>query len=300
MLTQDKPGKIKPLFMWAGGKNKMIKKYLQNPGLPRNFEVYVEPFFGAGAMFLWVAQNISGIKRFIINDKNQYIMGIFHSIKFDVDNFISELSVLQAEYIPLDKAERKVFYYALRSKYIKNACNEKETKEAAVLYFLMKTGFNGVWQSTKESGDKFATPSGLLNQKTQVFDEYNIRLWHELLQKTEINSGDWKNVCQPVKYEKSKAFFFFDPPYRDCFTVYSQIFGDKQQKELVETSIKLSENHDVFVCNRDSGDRFFENIKNNLNIEYYDVTYTAGRRKRNEDGSHSAKKAKEVLLHNLK
>lgn len=47
---------IKPLFMWAGGKNKLISKYL--PHLPKNIKTYSEPFFGAGAMYLWVQENL--------------------------------------------------------------------------------------------------------------------------------------------------------------------------------------------------------------------------------------------------
>ena len=43
--------KMKPLFMWAGGKTKMIKKY--DEYLPETFSKYVEPFVGAGAMFVW-------------------------------------------------------------------------------------------------------------------------------------------------------------------------------------------------------------------------------------------------------
>ena len=35
---------MKPLFMWAGGKNKMLKKYAKY--LPTSVEHYVEPFLG--------------------------------------------------------------------------------------------------------------------------------------------------------------------------------------------------------------------------------------------------------------
>ena len=34
----------------------------------------------------------------------------------------------------------------------------------------------------------------------------------------------------------------------------------------------------------------------NNKIIYFDVTYTAGRRKKNADGTHSAKKAREILM----
>ena len=50
------------------------------------------------------------------------------------------------------------------------------------------------------------------------------------------------------------------------------------------------------MSNRDVGDGFFESRLGDNNMVYFDVTYTAGRRKKNTDGSHSAKKAREILM----
>ena len=44
--------KIKPLFIWAGGKTKMLKYHA--PHLPSTVNSYSEPFFGGGAMFLYI------------------------------------------------------------------------------------------------------------------------------------------------------------------------------------------------------------------------------------------------------
>ena len=52
----------------------------------------------------------------------------------------------------------------------------------------------------------------------------------------------------------------------------------------------------AMMSNRDVGDNFFESRQGSNKIVYFDVTYTAGRRKKNADGSHSAKKAKEILM----
>jgi DNA adenine methylase len=54
----------------------------------------------------------------------------------------------------------------------------------------------------------------------------------------------------------------------------------------------------VFLCNRDIEDNFYENILEDLLINKYPVTYTAGRRKKTEDGF-EAKKATEVLIRNM-
>ena len=50
------------------------------------------------------------------------------------------------------------------------------------------------------------------------------------------------------------------------------------------------------MSNRDVGDNFFEDSIGSNDIIYFDVTYTAGRRKKNKDGTHSAKKAREILM----
>ncbi len=75
---------MKPLFIWAGGKNKMLKKYA--PHLPETFDKYIEPFFGGGAMFIW-AYNKNPDAEFVINDCNKDIIGIYRAIKNDCDAF---------------------------------------------------------------------------------------------------------------------------------------------------------------------------------------------------------------------
>ena len=48
---------MKPLFMWAGGKNKMMKHY--QPYLPSYVTQYQEPIFGGGAMIIYEIQDIN-------------------------------------------------------------------------------------------------------------------------------------------------------------------------------------------------------------------------------------------------
>lgn len=287
---------MKPLYIWAGGKNKMIPKYKESPTIPMfGYDTYVEPFFGGGAMMIHVYKNNPDVEKFILNDINKELVGIYTAIKHDVDNFIARMDYLQSQYIPLVKADRKLFYYRLRDEYAVNYSQWNATDEAATLYFLMKTGFNGIWQSTKAAKGRFATPCGLLNQKTECYEKDNVLEWHEFLQKVDIYSGSWENCVNQIE---GKAFFFFDPPYRDSFTQYEQVFGDDQHLKLIDFCKQADLNgHYVFYCNREAGDSFYTDSKGQLEIEYYDITYTAGRRATTEDGSKEAKSAKEILLY---
>jgi len=292
---------MKPLYIWAGGKNKMIPKYQKTPGIPLSgYDTYVEPFFGGGAMMIHIYKNNSTVKKFVMNDINPEIVGIYTAIKTDVSNFIARMDVLQSQYLPMSKTDRKKFYYDLRTEYTTNWQQWTSTEESATLYFLMKTGFNGIWQTNQASNGRFATPSGLLNQTTKCYDKDNVQEWNVFLQKVDIHCGDWSACVDAVD---GKSFFFFDPPYRDSFTSYSQVFNDSHQLQLIDFCKQADlNNHIVMFCNRDAGDTFYTDNQGQLNIEYYDVTYTAGRRKqnRNEDGvitSQSAKVAKEILLY---
>jgi DNA adenine methylase len=283
----------KPLFIWAGGKNKMLKHY--KPWMPKTVDKYFEPFFGGGAMFIHVFNNYKP-DEMVINDINIDIVRIYKTIKSDCNSFIKILDNLSQQYLPLDKENRKEFYYSLRHTHAYDYLKWDATEEAANLYFLMKTGFNGIFQVNINTNNRFGTPSGLLNQKDKVFDKDVVLWWNKALQNTTILSGDWKETTSLVK-DIPDTFVFLDPPYRGSFTSYGQTFNDTDQTNLVEFAKKF-EHTRVFLCNRDIEDNFYENILEDLLINKYPVTYTAGRRKKTEDGF-EAKKATEVLIRNM-
>lgn len=286
---------MKPLYIWAGGKNKMIPKYLANPGIPLSgYDTYVEPFFGGGATMLHIYKNNPTVKKFVLNDLNEEIVGIYRAIKSDTSCFLARMDDLSQQYLPLSKEDRKKFYYDLRTEYTTEWRQWNSTVESATLYFLMRTGFNGIWQINQTSNGRFATPSGLLNHTTKVYDRDNVLDWQRLLQKVDIYCGDWSSCVNDIV---GKAFYFMDPPYRDSFTTYGQVFNDSDQIDCLNFCKKVDQDgHIVMFCNRDSGDDFWILNQGNLKLYYYDVKYTAGRRKKGLDDSYTAKEAKEVLL----
>lgn len=283
---------MKPLFIWAGGKSKMLKHY--KPFMPDNVKTYCEPFFGGGAMYINVINKLSP-KELIINDINTDIVRIYKTIKSDCEDFTKILDELSKDYLPLDKSARKDFYYALRHQHAYDYVSWDSTKEAAVLYFLMKTGFNGIYQVNKNTNDRYGTPSGLLNQKDKVYEKDVVEWWSKSLQNTQILSGDWKECVTYVDDEEDN-FVFLDPPYRGSFTSYGQEFTDSDQKDLIDYVAK-NQHTKVFLCNRDTGDNFYEDYNNELFIDKFPVTYTAGRRKKTDEGF-EAKPATEVLIRN--
>lgn len=267
----------KPLFMWAGGKTKMLKHYadIKRP----NYNTYVEPFFGGGAMFLNEHPKTS-----IINDINPEIMEIYSVVKSDPESFIRDCKVYVDRYFDAD--DRKLFYYNLRSDYW-----AKQTPSH--LYILMKLGFNGIWQTCKASKGLFGTPAGLLNhtKPEQILDPANIKDWSQRLQGAKLHTGGYQELIIP-----DNSFVYLDPPYRDSFTVYGGTFDDNHQRELVRWAKEQAQHSTVWLANREvEGETFFEELLPDSNFYYFDVTYTAGRRKKT-DGGYEAKKAREFVI----
>ena len=285
------PAPTKPLFMWAGGKTRMIKKYSEY--LPDTFDHYVEPFVGAGAMFVWAYQKNPNAT-FVLNDSNHSIMQIYRAIRNRCATFLQYMDTLENRYLPLSKPERKEFYYRLRNQHAYNYQSYTSTEEAATLYFLMKTGFNGIWQINKNTNDRFGTPCGLLNQKDKVYDRDNVIAWSAALQRCTLLSEDFNDVLSHVR---RGSYVFLDPPYRGSFTKYGTEFGDEQQQHVIDF---LNDSKElgayVLMSNRDVGDGFFEERADSNHLVKFDVTYTAGRRKKEANGTFTAKKAKEILM----
>lgn len=282
----------------------MIPKYQETPGIPYSgYDTFVEPFFGGGAMMIHIYENNPTVKRFVLNDINSEIVGLYHAIRDHITEFIAECDNYCNHYLALSKADRKTYYYQIRKEYTTQYHSWSPTKESATLYFLMKTAFNGIWQSTKEANGRFCTPCGLLNQKHTVYDKVNVMEWHQFLQRVDIYNGDWK-AC--TANTEGRAFYFFDPPYRDSFTQYGTDFDDSRHLELIDFCKAADQQGDlVMLCNRVAGDDFYTRNQGELGIGYYDIKYTAGRRATETVSAEgqadttvrTAKAAQEVLLY---
>ena len=133
-----------------------------------------------------------------------------------------------------------------------------------------------------------------MNQKDKVYDKDNVLEWSTALQRCTLMVGDFRETLSAAT---PNSYVFLDPPYRGSFTQYGVDFDDDLQESVIKFLNDLTHKGAyVMMSNRDIGDSFFESRQGNNKIIYFDVTYTAGRRKKNADGTHSAKKAREILM----
>lgn len=222
------------ILKWPGGKSKVIPQI--SIYLPKTYNNYFEPFFGGGALFFYLKP-----KTAVINDVNETLMNLYEAIKKEPDTIIARLKELTDEHLTFNEDKRKVNYYHKRDEY-----NETKNKieKAALLVFLNKTGFNGMYR--ENSKGKYNIPFGKYANPT-IFKESKIREVSLILENTEIKSGSY---IKSILEAKPHDFIYFDPPYHplsvtSSFTSYSK--DDFTEKDQVELS-KTFENLDKKGC----------------------------------------------------
>ncbi|EPF5079384.1 DNA adenine methylase [Yersinia enterocolitica] len=280
--------RLKPLFMWAGGKSKLLKSY--NPHLPdlTSVTAYVEPFFGAGALFASVKSSYRQIPT-IINDINPELVALLNTIKHDYEAFCIELQELEAAYLSIRSYDvRNYRFYQRREQYWKEEIGC--VRASALLFFLLKTGFNGIWQVSRKTG-RYGTAAGLLNHTSSLFDYSLLNEWHNALQTTSIHCCSYADLDVPAG-----AFIYCDPPYRDSFADYGHAFTDEDHQDLITWCRRHQERGCVvWLANREANDNFFEENASDASVLRFDITYTAGRRKKTANGF-QAVKATDLLM----
>jgi len=197
------------------------------------------------------------------------------------------------------KPTRRSFFFKTRQSYQEDYHAWSPVREAAVLYFLMKTAFNGVWQVGKGHG-RFNTPCGLMRHDKEIYKKKNVMEWHKALQGCQIDCVDFQDTLLHIGPD---SYTFLDPPYRSAsseeqtFADYGTELGDDFQEKVLDFFGEASRfGSRTLLSNRDWGDGFFEERKGDAEVEYFDVTYTVGRKREVDGEKYEAKSAREILL----
>lgn len=273
---------VTPVIKWAGGKRQLLPTII--PMLPDRFGKYYEPFFGGGALFCDIQP-----QRAVINDFNKQLIGMYKQIKTDPNGVCSALYELQEQYNKQSSMEKKnALYYKFREEFndkIKSDGNINDSLSAALLIFLNKAGFNGLYR-VNSSGLYNVPPA---HRKTvNAYNTDNIMAMSKLLKKAKIMCGDFEKACKGV--EKGD-FVFFDSPYYDTFDTYQAGgFSESDHIRLFNLFEKLSKQGAYCMLTNNDCD-FIKDLYSSYNIKVVDV-----KRMINCDGN--KRTGKEVIITN--
>ena len=234
--------------------------------------VYIEPFVGSGAVLFRRLDKFPNIEKALINDVNEDLIDAYRTIQEEPDALIESLQQLEREYYGSPEDEFRHEHYLM----VRQLFNERKANRAnhtAYLIFLNRTCYNGLYRVNKDN--QFNVPFGK-HKNPKICNEENIRLVNKALQKVEIRLGEFDTLRD---YASSKAFFYFDPPYKPIsstasFNAYSHNgFGDGDQERLKSFCDKLNTNGSRWLLsnsdpkNENPDNHFFDDLYSDYHIE---------------------------------
>ena len=277
--TEEKA--VKPFLKWAGGKGQLIKE-IERYYPFENGEItkYAEPFVGGGAVLFDILSKYD-LDEVYISDINAELINTYRAIRDKIDDLIEILSSMQNDFIPLDTEHRKAYYLDERSRFNELKVNGDEKiniEKAALMIFLNKTCFNGLYRVNKKG--LFNVPMGSYKNPL-ICDENNLRAVSKKLQRVTIVCGDYRKSADFID---ENTFVYFDPPYRPItdtasFTAYTEnLFNDEEQIELARFVDDMDRKGAKIVIsnsdpkNSNNEDDFFDNIYSAHKIKRVEAT----------------------------
>jgi len=116
---------------WMGGKTKLIPFIQQF--IPKEYNTYLEPFFGSGALFFHLSPENA-----LCSDIQKQPIAIMNAIKTEPNRFYT-LFIYHSENLWSGGSK---YYYSLRDKFNKGIIDNIEM--AAIFMILLRAGFNGL------------------------------------------------------------------------------------------------------------------------------------------------------------
>ncbi len=301
-LRESANKKIKPFLKWAGGKSQLLseieKYYPFNNG---KIKKYAEPFVGGGAVLFDILEKFN-LKEVYISDINTELINTYTTVRDNIDELISLLTVMQDDFSLMDMESRRTYYNQKRVLFNDLKVNGDKTvniEKAALMIFLNKTCFNGLFRVNRKG--QFNVPMGAYKNPL-ICDEENLRAVSDKLKKVKIFCGDYRKSADFID---DKTFVYFDPPYRPLsetanFTAYTEnLFNDKEQIELAEFVTGMHRKGAMIVIsnsdpkNSDAEDDFFDNIYSAHKIKRVDANRMIN------SNSAARGKIKELLISNF-
>jgi DNA adenine methylase len=223
-----------PFVKWAGGKSQLLEQF--QPFFPAQFNKYVEPFVGGGAIFFHLYNQNRIANGVILNDLNRELMTCYEVIRDQVDKLIEELRRHEAH------KTQKSYFYEIRGWDRQPGIKERSPVErAARTVFLNRTCYNGLYRVN--SRGQFNVPFGSYKNPL-ICDEDNLRAVSQALQGVELRSDDFERC---VEWAGPGDFVYLDPPYHPLsetasFTSYTKDdFGEADQTRLAAIFRQLDE-----------------------------------------------------------
>lgn len=245
---------VEPVLKWAGGKRQLLDEIYSR--FPADYERYHEPFFGGGAVFFDLEPEDG-----TINDTNPRLANFYRIVRDHPDELVSRLRAFDDPEADPDGSQAFAeenwtgkpvdqYFYQQRARFNRRAYADEEwpateedrIEEAALLLYLNRTCYNGLYRENSSGG--FNVPLGRYSDPDWVMAD-RIRAATRTLADTDVHNDDFEYV---LTVAEESDLVYLDPPYQPMsatanFAEYSaEGFGRADQERLLATVAELDEN----------------------------------------------------------
>ena len=228
---------MRAMIKYRGGKSREIPLFSKY--IPLDYDNYIEPFFGGGAVYFHLEP-----KKAIINDINERLVSFYLDVRDNYDLMRLQLDEIQGIYEnnqnqykslkqenPHERVENKneAYYYWMRDMY--NGKVRSKYLDGVLYYFINKTAYSGMIRYNAKG--EYNVPFGrYTNLNTQIVT----RDHSQLLQNACIYNLDYSEIFSMAG---DNDFMFLDPPYDCIFNDYGNLameggFGEEHHRKLAE------------------------------------------------------------------
>ena len=232
---------MNPVIKYRGGKSKEIPHFLQY--IPQDFDRYIEPFFGGGAVYFYLEP-----KNAIINDVNQRLMNFYMQLRDEYPTMRKQLDELQKIYEENQETFRQIkalhpdervpnanetLYYQIRQLF---NYPDGSLLDSVIYFFINKTAYSGMIRYNSKG--EYNVPFG----RYPNFNTHLITAQHsELLKGAKLYNSDYSEIFAMAG---PNDFIFLDPPYDCVFNDYGNIemingFDESEHRRLAADFRKL-------------------------------------------------------------
>lgn len=235
---------LDPFLKWAGGKRWLIANY--HSIFPNNYNRYVEPFLGSGAVFFSLNPTQA-----ILSDINGELIDTFQALQTNWENVHRILKRHHNNHC-------KEYYYKVRA-------SQPETifSRAARFIYLNRTCWNGLYRVNLKG--QFNVPIGTKTKVIMASDRFN--QISQKLQSAILYKRDFETIIDGTM---NGDLLFVDPPYTvkhsdNGFIKYNeQLFSWDDQVRLNKCLIRAKKRGVHIVMTNASHDSIYSLYSDNF------------------------------------
>lgn len=176
-----------PFLKWAGGKRWLVAQH--SILFPEEFERYIEPFLGSGAVYFHMRPRVA-----LVSDANSSLIDTYREIREDWRNVANSLKRHHRNHT-------ESYYYEERSRK-----HRSSHEKAAQFIYLNRTCWNGLYRVNLRG--EFNVPVGTKTSVCLETDDFEGIA--RQLAGAELVHADFE---QTIDRSANGDFLFVDPPY---------------------------------------------------------------------------------------